>query len=82
MNIIISIIKYMACCFESFLYIKEKINNCFNDFDDYLNKILEIKNNKNKEYNLIDFNEINKYQDNIIIEIHKDIPIDKGYNII
>ena len=65
---------------NSFLYFKEQLNNCFNHFDNYLNRILEIeiKENKDKEYNLIDLSEINTDKDHVII----DIPIDKGYNII
>lgn len=65
---------------NSFLYFKKQFNNCLNYFDNYLNKILEIeiKENKDKQYNLIDLSEIYKDKDHVII----DIPIDKGYNII
>lgn len=70
----------MPCCLESFLYIKKKLNIYIDQFDNYLNQILEIeiKDNEDKEYNLIDFKEIDKDEDHVII----DIPINTGYNII
>ena len=82
----------MACCLYSFTYLKDQLNNCFINFDNYLNKILEIeiKDDSDKEYNLIDLNEINNNKDHTIIDIPidmqtnvtKDMPINKGYNII
>ena len=71
----------MSCCISLYSYLKKKLNfiNC--EFDEFLNKILEIKpNSVSKEYNLINLDEIseNKKNDHVVI----DVPISQDYDII
>ena len=71
----------MSCCISLYSYLKKKLNLINYEFDEFLNKILEIKtNNDDKEYNLINLDEIieNKKHDHVVI----DVPISQDYNII
>ena len=71
----------MSCCFSLYIYLKKKLNFLGDEFDEFLNTILEIKTNTNdKDYNLIDLDEINenKKNDHVVI----DVPITQDYDII
>jgi hypothetical protein len=60
-------------------YLKTNIEYIGIEFDIFLNKLLEIDTNcDSKDYNIIDLENINKENDDIIV----DIPINEGYNII
>ena len=71
----------MSCCVSLVYYLKKKLNNFGNDFDEFLNKILEIdSNNKNNEYNLINVEDLKENDINNHISIN--IPIENDYDLI
>lgn len=71
----------MSCCISLYSYLKKKLDFISYEFDEFLNKILEIKSNSvSKDYNLINLDEIieNKKNDHVVI----DVPISQDYDII
>ena len=69
----------MSCCVSLVYYLKKKLNNFGNDFDEFLNKILEINSNKN-EYNLINLEDLKENDNKDHISIN--IPIENDYDLI
>ena len=70
----------MSCCLSVLVFLKKKCIYIGKEFDEFLNKILEIdvtkNDDKNNPYKRINMEEINKDDD------HTTVDIDKEYDII
>lgn len=69
----------MSCCLSVLVFLKKKCIYIGKEFDEFLNKILEIdvkkNDDKNNLYKRINMEEINKDEDHIIIDIDNDYDI-------